>query len=313
MSELIDLSQLPAPDAVETLDFETLFADRKKRFISLYPKEQQTEVARTLEYESEPAVKILQENAYLELNLRQRINEAAVANMLAYSTGADLDNLGANFKVKRKLISPGDSAAVPPIEAEYESDIELRRRIQLAFDGLNTAGSLDAYIFYALSAHASIRDASAWSPAPCEMIVTILCREGNGTAPPDVLDSVYHYFGVTADGQNATTPSKVRPQGDKLTVQAARIVHWRIQATIFTLPGPDPELVLQQARQAVQVYAVAQHKLGRDITLSGIYAALHQPGTQRVLLESPSSDLVMSEEQAGWCDEIILTPGGSDV
>lgn len=33
----IDLSQLPAPTIVETLDFETLLTARKERLISLYP------------------------------------------------------------------------------------------------------------------------------------------------------------------------------------------------------------------------------------------------------------------------------------
>ncbi|NUV25651.1 hypothetical protein MS6204_04603 [Escherichia coli] len=46
---------------------------------------------RTLELESEPATKLLQENAYRELLLRQRINEAAQAVMVAYAMGGDLD------------------------------------------------------------------------------------------------------------------------------------------------------------------------------------------------------------------------------
>lgn len=37
----IDLSQLPAPDVVETLDYETLLAERKGTLISLYPEAQQ--------------------------------------------------------------------------------------------------------------------------------------------------------------------------------------------------------------------------------------------------------------------------------
>lgn len=35
---VIDLSQLPAPDVVETLDFETILAERKATLISLYRK-----------------------------------------------------------------------------------------------------------------------------------------------------------------------------------------------------------------------------------------------------------------------------------
>ena len=34
---IIDLNQLPAPDVVEELDFETILAERKATLISLYP------------------------------------------------------------------------------------------------------------------------------------------------------------------------------------------------------------------------------------------------------------------------------------
>jgi hypothetical protein len=86
----IDLSQLPAPDVVEVLDYETLLAERKDTLISLYPSDQQETIVRTLALESEPIVRLLQENAYRKVILRQRINEAAQANMVAYANYSDL-------------------------------------------------------------------------------------------------------------------------------------------------------------------------------------------------------------------------------
>ena len=97
----IDLSLLPAPDVVEELDYETLFEERKATLLSLYDESEREAVARTLALESEPIVKLLQENAYREVILRQRVNEAARANMLAYATGADLDQIGGNYNVER--------------------------------------------------------------------------------------------------------------------------------------------------------------------------------------------------------------------
>ncbi|HCW47417.1 MAG TPA: baseplate assembly protein, partial [Erwiniaceae bacterium] len=61
---VIDLSQLPAPEVVEVPDFETLLAERKAAFIALHPVDEQEAVRRTLALESEPVVKLLQENAY---------------------------------------------------------------------------------------------------------------------------------------------------------------------------------------------------------------------------------------------------------
>lgn len=69
---VIDLSQLPAPQIVDVPDFETLLAERKAEFVALHPKDEQEAVIRTLELESEPATKLLQENAYGSSNTNQQ-------------------------------------------------------------------------------------------------------------------------------------------------------------------------------------------------------------------------------------------------
>ena len=114
---IIDLNQLPAPDVVEELDFETILAERKATLISLYPEDQQEAVARTLTLESEPLVKLLEENAYRELIWRQRVNEAARAVMLACAAGNDLDVIGANYNTTRLIITPADDSTIPPTPA----------------------------------------------------------------------------------------------------------------------------------------------------------------------------------------------------
>ena len=130
MASLIDLSQLPPPDVVESLDFETLFARRKARLIELHPPEQRDAVAAVLELESEPLTKALQENAYRELVLRQRIHEAAQAVMLAYAKGNDLEQVAALFQLQRLVVKPADPVTGTP--AVMEDDADLRMRVQLA-------------------------------------------------------------------------------------------------------------------------------------------------------------------------------------
>lgn len=126
---VIDLSQLPPPQIVDVPDFENLLSERKAEFVALFPAEEQEAVARTLALESEPVVKMLQENVYRELLLRQRINEAAKAVMVAYSGGDDLDNLGANNNVQRRVITAADDTTTPPTEAVWN----LTRIIASAF------------------------------------------------------------------------------------------------------------------------------------------------------------------------------------
>ena len=127
----IDLSQLPAPQIVEQIDFEVILAERKAYAINLWPVEQQAEIAARLELESEPLTKLLEENAYRETIWRQRVNEGSVANMLALAQGADLENLAANYNVERLLVQAGNPLAVPPIPEILESYDSLRERASI--------------------------------------------------------------------------------------------------------------------------------------------------------------------------------------
>lgn len=302
MSGTIDLSQLPPPVVVEPLDFETLFAQRKAAFIAMYPEDEQEEIARTLELESEPITMLLEENCYRELLLRQRVNEAARAVMLAYSTDSDLDNLAVNFNVERLTIQEEDDSVTPPIEAVMESDADLRTRTQQAFEGLSVAGPTAAYEFWGRSADGRVADISAVSPTPACVTISVLSREGDGTASDDLLSVV----------DAVLNDEEVRPVGDRVTVQSAEIVLYQIDATLYIYPGPEAEPVRQESEQQLQAYIAAQNRLGRDIRLSAIYAALHVEGVQRVELAQPVADIVLSDYQASHCTEYTITVGGYD-
>ncbi len=294
----IDLSKLPAPQVVEPLSYEDILAELRADLVARAP-----ELAAVIALESEPAVKILQVAAYRELLLRQRVNDAARAVMLPHAVGADLDNLAALLGVARQLIDPGDPEALPPIPPTWESDARLRRRAQLALEGFSTAGPAGAYVFHALSASVEVADASVTSPAPGEVLVTVLASAGDGTASPELVATV----------AAALSHEDVRPLTDHVTVQGAQILPYAIAATLTIQPGPDPEMVRAAAEAAATAFAAVQHRLGHDVTLSGLYAALHQPGVHRVALSSPAADIVAAGHQATWCLGVTVTTGGIDV
>ncbi|NIE70336.1 baseplate assembly protein [Pantoea sp. Acro-807] len=298
----IDLSQLPAPAVVETLDYETLLAERKATLISLYPEEQREAIARTLSLESEPIVKLLQENAYREVLLRQRINEAAKGVMVAYALDADLDQLGANNGVERLTITPADSTTIPLTAAVMESNDDYRARIAAAFEGLSVAGPTGAYEYHARSADGRVADASAISPSPAVVTVTVLAREGDGTAAADLLAVV----------DKALNDENVRPVADRVNVRSADIVNYAIEAEIFIYPGPEAEPVRAASEAKLATYVTAQKRLGRDIRLSALYAAIHVEGVQRVNLIQPVADVVLDKTQAAYCTGYTLSVGGSD-
>ena len=202
----VDLSQLPVPDVVEELDYETILAERKAILISLYPEDQQEAIARTLALESEPIVKLLQENAYREIIWRQRVNEAAQAVTLAYSAGNDLDVVAGNNNTERLTITPADDTTIPPTPAVMESDTDLRLRTQQAFEGLSVAGPVGAYEYHGRSADGRVADVSVASPSPACVTITVLSREGDGTASPDLLAIV----------DKALNAEDVRPVADRV-------------------------------------------------------------------------------------------------
>ncbi|WP_413874165.1 baseplate J/gp47 family protein [Albidovulum sp.] len=287
----IDLSRLPAPAVVEPLDYETILAAMKADLIGRAP-----ELEPALALESEPMVKLLEVCAYRELLIRARVNDAARAVMLATATGADLDNLAALFGVTRFVRDPGDPAAAPPVPPTLESDAVFRARAQLALEGFSTAGPVGAYMFHALSAEVMVKDVFVDSPVPGEVRVTILSREGNGTPTAPVLAAV-------AAALNA---QDVRPLCDLVNVQAATILTYAVDAAIEVFDGPDPALVLAAALAAVTAHVDAAHALGRDVTLSGLYAALHQPGVARVTLTSPAAEIVVAATEAAVCTGLTV-------
>jgi phage-related baseplate assembly protein len=291
----IDLSTLPAPDVVETLSFEAILtemlADLRTRDPSF-----------TALLESDPAYKILEVAAYRELLIRQRVNDGARAVMLAYSTGADLEQIAGLFGVTRKLIDAGDANAIPPIPATYETDASLRYRTQLALEGLSTAGPIGSYVYHALTVE-GVKDVGVQGPPdtdPGDVLVTILAQTGNGAADSNLRSAVL----AVLNGED------VRPLTDQVTVQSATIQQYAVIATIYILPGPDPELVKTAAEASVAAFVAAQHKVGADIRLSALYAALHIGGVERVTLASPgiTADLVCTAAQAPFCTGVTITP-----
>jgi len=291
----VDLSRLPFPAVVEPLDFETIFAAMLSDLRARYP-----DFSALLE--SDPAYKLLEVAAYRELILRARVNDAAKAITLAYAVGSDLDHLAANFNVQRLLITPANPTALPPVPAVYESDTDLRRRVQLAFEGLSTAGPVGAYLFHTLGAHGDVLDASVDSPTPGVVVVAVLSRVGDGTASPALQAAV----------DAALNAESVRPLTDMVQVQSAAIVPYAVAATLTLYPGPDAAVVLADAQARLAAYNAANHRLGRDITRAGVIAALCTAGVQNVALATPAADIVITPAQAPWCTGTSVTLGGFD-
>lgn len=287
------MSLLPSPDFVQT----PLFSDVKAELIAELRARDSSFNALL---ESDPAMKLLEIVAYQKIIVTARVNQGALAVLLAFSKGGDLTQLGANLDCERKLITPANPDAIPPVEAEYESDDEYRHRIQLSWYARNTAGSTNAYNFFALSCDSDVLSAQAYGPPvtqPGYVDVYVLSRTGDGVPPLALLDTV----------NAALSPDDVRPLTDFVTVKPAANLNYTVEAVIVAGLGPDQNVLLNGAQADLETYAATQHKIGATAALSGIYDAIHRDGTERVILVSPTEDIIAGVGQAPYCTGIKLS------
>ena len=291
-SPAVDLSELPPPTLVAQPDFETRFAAKLASLVGHLP-------AFSALVESDPAIKLLEADSYDEQLLAQIFNDAARQMLIAFAGGPNLEQLGAFYGVARLEITPANPGTGAP--AVMESDADLRARILLAPHSFSVAGPERAYVYHATTASADVLDASATSPTPGQVVVSVLSRTGDGTAPGGTLAA------VTA----VLTDDAVRPLTDEVIVQSADIVQFDIDADLWLFAGPDRDLILDAARASLDAYLLQARRLGRDIPRSAIIAALHVAGVQRVVLNQPAADQVMTLLQAGWAENISVTDAGT--
>lgn len=286
----IDLSGLPAPQIITDVSAETELSELLADFTARYP-------AYSAVVESDPVQKLCEAFAYRLSVEKQARNDAFKAVMLAYASGADLDQIGANYNVVRLTITPADPTTIPPTAAVMETDDNFRARIQLSFESYSTAGSEGGYAYFAKSASAQVADVQVTSPSPGVVTVYILSSQGDGTASADLIETV----------SGAITPDNVRPLTDNVTVQAASILPFTINAVLTLYPGPDASVVLAAAQDAAQAYADQVHKIGYTVATSGVYAALQQTGVEKVALTGWTGDIVSSTNQAPYCTGINIS------
>lgn len=293
----VDFSTLNKPDMIEVLDYETILNNRKQALIARFDAEEQDSIRAVLARESEPLTKFIEENAYRELILRNRINAAARACLLAYATGTDLDHLAANFDMQRLIIT----AATDDRPAVYESDEVFRGRVQRAFDRLSVAGPEAAYKYHCLSADGRVADVAVISPSPAVVNIAILQSDSQTGEASDELVSIVN---------RAVNAENVRPIADRVSVQSAQIQPYRIRAKLYITKEPEASAVLATAQAKTKAYTQAKNRIGRSVRLTAIHHCLHIDGVARIELIEPKTDIAIAALQAAYCESVDISIGG---
>lgn len=289
-STVVDLSRLSPPSIVPIIDFDSIVAGMAAQFAA---------AGFDALVESEPAMKLIEIAAYRELLLRQQFQDGALQLFVAYANGAALDHLAALVGVARLVIAPADP--ITGSAALFETDDALRQRIVLAPEGYSVAGPELAYVAHAKAASGDVLDASAISPAPGEVLVSVLSASSlDGSAPPELIATV---GAVVAD-------KAIRPLGDAVTTASAEIIPYAIDLALTTFSGPDVTLVIAAAEAGVGAYVADCRKLGRNVRRAGIEAAAKVEGVENVVLANPIADVLCDRTQAGHCTRITVTHAG---
>jgi len=288
VADNLDLSRLPAPEVVRGVNYETILAERLARLKELWPDFDMEGL------ETDPSVVLEQVAAYREMLGYAAINDAARALMLAFSEGSDLDHLAAFYSVQRHLLQ----AATPTTPAVYESDDDLRRRVQLAPEALPYAGMTGGgYRSLALKTAPSVKDVSTVKRPGGRVDVVLLGRAGDGTVPAEVVSTVYSAF----KDDEATQLT------DIVSVRAAEIVPYAIDLKLRLRRGPDPALVKATALKAVEAYVASRHRVGLPVYVQMIEAAASVGGVERADEIGGLADVVPEPFQAAYCTAITIT------
>lgn len=265
MTTLNDFASLPAPAVIESLSFETIFEELQTEFQSRYP-----DYSALLA--SDPAVKLLEVAAYREVLLRNRINEAAKASLLAFATGSDLDHLADFYGVTRLT---------------DETDEALRLRTRQRIIGFANAGGAAHYRYWALSASPEVADVEVDSPEPGRVRISVLAKGEEQTVSNAVLDAV----------RAVVLRDDIRVLTDTIEVVPAELMPVMVHARLWLYPDAPMETL--SAIEAVFAFTLAACAgLGWDLTRSWIVGQLQRAGVHKVDLVSPATDIRVAANQA---------------
>ncbi len=279
MTTLSDLASLPTPAVIETLSFETIFSELQTEFQSRYP-----DYSALLA--SDPAVKLLEVAAYREVLLRNRINAAAKASLLAFATGSDLDHLAAFYGVTRLT---------------DETDEALRLRTRQRIIGFANAGGAAHYRYWALSASPEVADVEVDSPEPGRVRISVLAKGEEQTVSNAVLNAV----------RAVVLRDDIRVLTDTVEVVPAELIPISVAARIWLYPD-TPMAAFEAIEARFKEALAAQSGLGWDLTPSWVIGELQRPGVHKVELHSPTKDIRANANQAVRLMHLNLEFAGRD-
>lgn len=301
----LDLTALPEMSSVVVLDFDAILEARLQeldaQLSEVFDAPKVAEVMALARNIAASPMRYLNEAAAArELYLSNQINAAIRSVFLSTARGGDLDQIGANRGLVRKILSE-ESADSPVMEA----DEVFRARIQLVIEAWSPHGTEGSYVYWALDADDRVVDVAVYGPnhgldppvPNAEAHMVILSSEADGTAGQALIDAVF----------DNCISDKRRPVADKLSVVSAQPVPYAIEAVLHVTTPEAASAVQAAALAAAQAFVDGRIRIGRKLYRTSIAAALNVQGVVDVELISPAADIAIGPFEAPHCTGITLT------
>lgn len=301
----LDLTTLPDLSSIAVLDFnailEARFQELEAQLAEVFDAPKVAEAMALARNIAASPMRYLNEAAAArELYLLNQINVSIRSVFLSSARGTDLDQIGANRGVVRKVVDETD-----PNNVIMENDEVFRARIQLVVESYSPHGTEGSYVYWALDADERIVDVAVYGPnhgldpsiPPAEPKMVVLSSEGDGTADAALLELVF--ANCMAD--------KRRPIADKLTVISATPVAYEIEAVLHVSSSAAAGVILAAAQATVDAFVSSRLRIGRKLYRTSLAAALSTDGVVDVVITSPAADLDIGPFDAPHCTAINLT------
>ena len=154
--------------------------------------------------------------------------------------------------------------------ADTERDEDYYERMRESLESYSTAGSINSYIYHAMSASTAISDVNVTSPEPGVVDVRVLL-EGGKLPTETVLEEI----------RKKLNADDVRPLTDFVTVSSPKEDLFEVDLTFYTdknLPVSS-SIIDREVRKAVEEYLKwQQEKMGRDINPSNLIQRVMNAG-----------------------------------
>ncbi|MGB1215306.1 MAG: baseplate assembly protein [Pikeienuella sp.] len=308
----LDLSTLPDVSSITSLDFDAILEARlvelEAQLSQVFDAPKVADVMGLARNIAASPMRYLNEAAAArELYLSNQINAAIKSVFLSTARGTDLDQIGANRGVLRKVIDDTD-----PDNIIMERDETFRARIQLVVESYSPHGTEGSYVYWALDADDRVSDVAVYGPdhnlipaiPPAEPKMVVLSSVGNGTADAGLLQAVF----------DNCTVDKRRPVADKLTVISATPVSYEIEAVLYVSSSASMDAVLLQAEASANAFVDNRQRIGRKLYRTSLAAALSVDGVKDVVITKPVMDIDIGPFEAPYLTSMSVTaqaaPGG---